>query len=130
MSWINNLFNGGISKTIDSASKLIDELYVNEEEKLDKKILLERINQKLLLGQIELNKVEAMHTSLFVSGWRPAIGWICVLGLFYEFILLPVLYSFGFTVSSVGDSMLHSLVVSLLGMGTLRTYEKIKKVTS
>ena len=129
MSWITNFLNNGISKTIDSTTKLIDEIYVNDEEKLDKRILLERINERLSLGQIELNKIEAVHRSLFVAGWRPAIGWTCALALFYEFIVVPTLYSFNIEVAIMDSSSLHSLVISLLGMGALRTYEKIKKIT-
>jgi hypothetical protein len=128
MSWINNIFSSGISKTIDSATKLIDEVYVTEDEKLDKKIILERINENLSLAQVDLNKTEATHSSLFVSGWRPAIGWICALSLFYEFIIIPTLYAFNINIDIMDSSVLHSLVASLLGIGTLRTYEKIKKV--
>ena len=45
--------------------------------------------QESALAQVEVNKVEAAHKSLFVSGWRPAVGWVCVLGMFGNFITIP-----------------------------------------
>lgn len=124
------IFNTIIPKTIDLAIKLIDEIYVNEEEKLEKKIILERLRQKIALSQIDLNKIEASSKSLFISGWRPAIGWICTVGLFYEFLICPILYSCGIeTMIGIDNSALHSLVASLLGIGAFRTYEKCKNVT-
>ena len=45
--------------------------------------------QEIALAQVEINKVEAAHKSLFVAGWRPAVGWVCVLGMFGNFITIP-----------------------------------------
>jgi hypothetical protein len=80
---------GGALKTI---AKVVDEIHTSEEEKLDKKILMQRIQQKLAEKQLDVNAKEATHRSVFVAGWRPAIGWCGALALFFRFYLyLPVL---------------------------------------
>jgi hypothetical protein len=88
---------------------------------------------KMALGQMEINKVEAANSSLFVSGWRPAVGWVCVAGLTYTFIGQPIL-SWMSTMNQVPvppeldlDSLV-TLLAGLLGLGGFRTYEKVKGV--
>lgn len=87
-----------------------------------------------LLGQIDINKTEAQHASIFVAGWRPAIGWICAGALAYQYIARPFLV-WGMSVFSPAtppppmlDSMLWELIMGMLGIGGLRTWEKIKGV--
>ena len=86
------------------------------------------------IAQIEVNKVEAQHTSLFVSGWRPAIGWICVIGLCYNFLLYPmmtwlvVVTGAEFTPPPLLSENLMELVMGMLGLGALRSFEKWKGV--
>lgn len=84
-------------------------------------------------GQMRVNEAEAENSSLFVSGWRPAIGWICAGALLYTYILVPFsVYTFSFILQQpvpkfpVLDDHLWELMFGLLGMGGLRTYEKIK----
>lgn len=89
---------------------------------------------KLATGQIEVNKAEAASNSLFVSGWRPFIGWTCGAAFAFKFIIGPgavvvmamaghpiVLPEFDFTEMS-------TILLGMLGLGGLRTVEKIKKV--
>lgn len=80
-------------------------------------------------GQLEINKAEAAHASIFVAGWRPAIGWVCALALAFQFLIRPVLIGFSLApVTLPGlDNMLWELMFGMLGMGTLRTVEKLKK---
>lgn len=87
----------------------------------------ERHAQELSKGQLEVNKVEAAHKSLFVSGWRPAIGWICGFALMYSTILAPIL-GIWFTVPPVDSSLLTSVLMGMLGLGAMRTVEKTKSV--
>jgi len=84
-------------------------------------------------AQAEINMKEAEHPSLFVSGWRPFVGWICGFGCAYGFILQPFLAWFA-ALASVANppaldiNTLIGLLGGLLGLGTLRTAEKIKDV--
>ena len=87
----------------------------------------ERHAQELAKGQLDVNKVEAAHKSLFVSGWRPAIGWICGLALLYSTILAPIL-GIWFTVPPVDSSLLTTVLMGMLGLGAMRTVEKTKGV--
>jgi hypothetical protein len=87
---------------------------------------------KIALGQIETNKIEA-NTDSFRGGWRPAAGWVCVLGLGYTFLLRPLLpWLVSLTGADVAelppiDTMeLMALLGGLLGLGGFRTYERVR----
>lgn len=79
------------------------------------------------LAQLEVNKVEAAHKSLFVSGWRPAVGWSCCFALVYSTILAPIL-GIWFTVPQVDSSLLTTVLMGMLGLGAMRSAEKVKGV--
>lgn len=87
---------------------------------------------QLALGQQDINKVEAANASVFVSGWRPFTGWVCGSAMAYKFILFPLL-AFGFAafghpvVLPVLDwSEMSTVLMGMLGLGGLRTYEKVR----
>jgi hypothetical protein len=87
---------------------------------------------KLAMGQMEVNKVEA-STDMFRGGWRPAVGWTCVMGLFYNFVMQPLLpwvvSLFGATVPplpAIDNETLLVLLTGMLGLGGLRTFERVK----
>ena len=88
---------------------------------------------KLSLGQIEVNKVEA-GTDLFRGGWRPFVGWVSALGLAMQFIVSPILTWVGMLAGhniafpALDISVLMTLLFGMLGLGTLRTQEKLKGV--
>jgi len=90
----------------------------------------ERHAQELAKGQIEINKTEAADKSLFVAGWRPAIGWICGLGMASNFILIPMAnFVLALTGSPVVVPLLDTgemmpVLMGMLGLGAMRTYEK------
>jgi|TARA_A100001201_G_scaffold133845_1_gene121171 hypothetical protein len=88
----------------------------------------ERHAQEALKGQLEINKVEAAHKSLFVAGWRPFIGWICGVGLLYNVLIAQVL-AIWFKVPEVDPSLLMPVMTGLLGLGAMRSYEKTKGVS-
>ena len=71
---------------IEAVGNVLDALFTSDKERLDKKAVLARIAQQPTLVQGEINKIEAAHKSVFVAGWRPFIGWVCGLALFYNFI--------------------------------------------
>tara|TARA_R100000329_G_scaffold90346_1_gene75637 strand:+ start:151 stop:582 length:432 start_codon:yes stop_codon:yes gene_type:complete len=86
------------------------------------------------LAQNETNKIQAAHPSLFIAGARPAIMWICAIGLFWEFFLKQVLaWSFGLAgfevnVPDIQTEGLMTLTLSLLGLSGMRSFEKSKGV--
>lgn len=87
---------------------------------------------RLALGQLEVNKAEAT-ADMFRGGWRPAVGWVCVVGLGYQFILQPVLpwvvALFGAQVPplpAIDNETLMVLLTGMLGLGGLRTIERVK----
>jgi hypothetical protein len=90
-------------------------------------------------GQLAVNAVEAANPSIFVSGWRPFIGWVCGCAVAYQFVLVPVggwlLMALGASSASLTlqlapklDDQLWQLLTAMLGMAGLRTYEKMKEV--
>lgn len=129
MSIIGSLFSNSASSVVKEVGNALDKVFTSDEEILSKQVIIERLNSELSKGQIDLNKIESQHRSIFISGWRPFIGWVCGIGLFYEFLLKPIISSFNIHIESVNIEALHSLVIAMLGMGTLRTFEKIKDKT-
>lgn len=87
-----------------------------------------------VMGQLEINKAEAANVSVFVSGWRPAVGWCGALGFGYEFLIRPIangaVMAAGFppVFPGIETEALSNLLFGLLGLGTLRTVEKVKGV--
>jgi len=86
------------------------------------------------IAQLEINKVEAAHKSVFVSGWRPACAWMCTAALGYHFILQPIIV-FLFALS--GETIplpefdmnaLLTILLGMLGLGGMRSFEKMKGV--
>lgn len=97
--------------------------------------LLENAAQ-INLAQIEVNKVEAASRSVWVSGWRPFIGWVCGVALAWHFVGVPVTIFFiawaGAEVPELPAFDMNSLMTVLMGMlglGGLRTFEKMKGLT-
>ena len=87
------------------------------------------------LGQLEINKVEAAHRSIFVAGWRPFIGWICGAALAWHFILAPMIgAAFAWAGADAPElpafdmQSLMTILGGMLGLGSLRTFEKYKGV--
>jgi|TARA_R110002153_G_scaffold253981_2_gene412283 hypothetical protein len=88
--------------------------------------------QKLIELQSEINKVEAQHRSIFVSGWRPFTGWICAVALLYNFVLRDLaIWAFGIEQVPPALQMEHLMTVlfGMLGLGGMRSLEKIKDKT-
>ena len=81
-----------------------------------------------IMGQLEINKEEAKSASLFVAGWRPAVGWCCSLALAYQFLVRPISTGFGHEMPAIDVEALSTLLFALLGVAGLRTVEKIKGI--
>jgi hypothetical protein len=137
MSSLVNVDVGGIVEDIASAA---DELFTSDEERLAfKDKIEERLHNRLVI-QADINKEEAKHSSIFVAGWRPFIGWVCGIGLAMQFILRPVVMYLNQLVSIIlGNPMmphppaldmseLIPLVLGMLGLAGYRSYEKKNQV--
>ena len=119
-------------------AKLLDKLIPDRDarEKLQADLLKAAQDHEfqLALGQIQTNQEEAKNSNLFVSGWRPFIGWVCGIGLTYNFLVYPLMlwsiaaYGATFTPPPLFSDNLMELVLGLLGLAGFRTYEKIKGV--
>jgi hypothetical protein len=87
------------------------------------------------LAQLEINKTEAAHRSIFVAGWRPFIGWTCGLALAYTYVIQPIavfaLAHTGYLIDlpTLSMSEMMPVLMGILGLGGLRTFEKFKKVS-
>jgi len=118
---------------------VLDRFFPNKEEKeraareIEAK-LAEHL-AKIDIAQLEVNKQEAAHRSMFVAGWRPFVGWTCGLALFYTYVAQPIAM---FVMAQTGDlvqlphldlSTMMPVLLGMLGLGGLRTYEKFKGVT-
>ena len=94
-----------------------------------------RAANNAMVAQLEINRQEAAHRSIFVAGWRPWIGWVCGMGIAWAFIGHLVanwaLVVFDTGVTTLPDlelDYLFELVLAMLGMGGLRTFENLKGV--
>jgi len=113
----------------------LDDLFTSDEEKANATLKMTELLQKPHNLQAMANIEGAKHSSVFVAGWRPAIGWVCAIGLGYQFLILPfaglinAYYALPAELPAIQAAELSSLVMALLGLGGLRSYEKAKGLT-
>lgn len=126
---------------ISGVGGIIDDLHTSDEEKLKAVLQEKAMDVELARGQIETNTAEAGHKNLLVAGWRPALGWIGAAALGYKFILHPLI-TWGWVLfqgqgwvpmdlappPSVDAGELYPIIFGMLGLGGMRSLEKIKKV--
>lgn len=127
-----------LTALIGPVSKLVGKFIEDKDQKNklahDLATLASRHAQELAKSQIETNKEQAKHPSLFVAGARPAIMWICALGLLTQFFLLPLaewataIWMPGVELPKLNAEGLMTLTLSLLGLGGMRSFEKSKNV--
>ena len=148
MSWISDIFSGGTEGTVKGIlggvgdfAKAVREAITGEAIKDPNKVL--ELQQKAMeiefavtKTQTDINLEEAKNPNVFVSGWRPFIGWICGTGLAFQFIISPMtewickLFGKAIVPPTLDTGSLMSLIVPLLGLGAYRTYEKVKSAQS
>jgi hypothetical protein len=110
--------------------KFIEDKDVKNKLAHDLSTMAERHAQELAKGQLEVNKTEAAHKSLFVAGWRPAVGWTCCLGMASNFLVIPMTnFALALTGSAIVVPLLDTgemmpVLMGMLGLGAMRTYEK------
>lgn len=145
---------GGFAKDIRTAITGKESITSNEREKiLEATVKIQEMalsaDQAINQAQIQLNIIEAQSGSLFKSGWRPAVGWVCVSGLTYQFIVLPLFPWFANiashllfaifpkviifsskvpTLPALDINTLMTLLFGMLGLAGARTFEKIKGI--
>lgn len=136
-----NLLN--ISSIIDSVGKVAGDLITTDKEKMQLEIENRKLDQAIDIAQIQVNKEEAKSSSLFVSGWRPAVGWIGAAALAYQFLAYPLLgwawkwlQAMNYVPAEMSPpplldaEQLWVMLSGILGIAGMRTFEKQKGVAS
>ena len=127
-----------IAPLLDLGRGIIERLFPDPEKKAAAELELLKMTQdgdlKVVLAQLEVNAREAQHQSIFVAGWRPGAGWAGVAGLVYVTILHPLLSWVavlkGWPIPpQLEVDLLWAVLTGMLGLGSLRTFEKTKRVT-
>jgi phenylpyruvate tautomerase PptA (4-oxalocrotonate tautomerase family) len=129
-----------LGKLVDPVSNILDKVVEDKDQKAklahEIATMAERHAQELARGQIEINKEEAKSRNIFIAGWRPFVGWTCGLALFWHFLGLPVtLFVTGWfnlqhpPLPEFDMQSLMTVLLGMLGLGGMRTFEKFKGVT-
>ena len=127
--------NDPITASIELGTKLIDKLITNPKDKAEALFKLKEMQQNgdlsVISNQIEVNKAEASSSRLFVAGWRPFIGWVCGLALCFQLIIGPMvswiaaIRGSSLAVPVMQTELLTTLLIGMLGLGGMRTVEKL-----
>ena len=127
-----------IQQLIGPVTGLLDKFIEDKDKKnaiaFELSTMAEKHAQELAKAQIEVNKAEAQHRSLFVSGWRPAVGWTCCIGLASNYLFIPLAnFTLALADSTIEIPILDMatmmpVLMGMLGLGAMRTVEKTKKV--
>lgn len=130
-----------IGDIIGLVKGVTDKVIVDKNKKQDIMLQLEQLEAEAdkrlheeLMGQIEINKVEAANPNVFVSGWRPFIGWTSGAGVAWTFVVSPFvefgarLFGWAGQMPQLDTGQLMALVLAMLGIGAQRTFEKVKSV--
>ena len=117
-----------ITALIPAVTTLLDKFIPDTAEKArlahEIATMSERHAQELMLAQIEVNKNESNSGDAFRAGWRPTIGYICAGGFTVNFLVSPIAAGFGVAIPQADTSTMMPILLGMLGLGGLRTYEK------
>lgn len=129
-----------LSAALEIGGKLIDRLWPDPAQAAQAKLELLKMQQNgelaEMTAQTDINKIEAGSSSVFVAGWRPAIGWICGAALAYSAILEPIIRLIatlcGYTGAfpAIDTNLTLQVLLGMLGLGAMRSFDKFKGVAS
>lgn len=123
-----------LSAALEIGSKVIERLWPDPAQADAAKLELLKLQQSgelaRITGQLEINKAEAANPNLWVSGWRPYIGWVCGTGLAYQFLFYPVAVSYMPKIVQLDMGTLLTLLAGMLGFGAMRMNEKVQGVAT
>ena len=118
---------------------VLDRFFPNKEEKerAEREIAAKLTEHlaKIDLAQLEVNKAEAASRNIFVAGWRPFVGWTCGMALAYTYVVQPILifglahYGYWVDLPPLDMSTMMPVLLGMLGLGGLRSFEKYKGVS-
>ena len=121
-----------LEQLIAPVSGLLDKFIADKDQKAklahEISTMAERHAQQIALAQIEVNKAEAKG-NWFQSSWRPATAWVCVLGFMVNFLISPIAHAFGIEVPQADTTVMLPVLMGMLGLGGLRTMERVKGVS-
>ena len=138
MSFFSKLLGGG--DVVKAVGDTLDNLITSDEERLEKQLEMMKTEREynyqeaklvsdLNIAQTEINKEEARSAHIFVSGWRPAIGWTGAIALFYQFIAYPLLL--WLPIENPPPQMeadtLYTIITGMLGIAGMRSFDKMKQ---
>lgn len=125
----------GIGEIIGAVGKIADDLTTSDKERMAAELDAYKAESKRMDGQVEINKIEAASGSLFVSGGRPFVVWVCAFALAYAAVIEPIarfVATVGFAYSGpfpvIDTDLTMQVLLGLLGLGAYRSVEKIKGV--
>lgn len=129
------LSNVGIGEIIGAVGKIADDLTTSDKERMAAELDAYKAESERMGGQVEINKIEAASGSLFVSGGRPFVVWVCAFALAYAAVIEPIarfVATVGFGYSGpfpvIDTDLTMQVLLGLLGLGAYRSVEKIKGV--
>ena len=123
-----------IDKLIGPVSDIVNKMIPDKDLQAKLNHELKTELHKANMAQVEIKKIEAGHKSLFVAGWRPFVGWTCSIAMLYHFLLQPIInfalsaFGISFVLPSFDMGSLMTVLMGMLGLGGLRTFEKTKGV--
>ena len=133
----------GIGTIIESVGKVAGDLITTDKERMQLELEGRKLDQAIDLAQIEVNKVEAASLSVFVAGWRPAIGWIGAAAMAYQFLVYPLALWIWAYLQGIGwipkeltpppvlpADQLWVILSGILGIAGMRSFEKTKGVAA
>lgn len=130
-----------LSALVGPVTGLLDKFIEDKDQKValahEISTMADRHAQELALAQVEVNKAEAASSSVWKGGWRPFVGWVCGTAFAYHFVIQPLaifgLAAYGMEVPELPNfemGQLMTVLMGMLGLGGLRSFEKFKKVAS